>query len=202
MALFPTTEPQIMALAASVKSGLQTHAEIYPTPPVSLEALSATLVALQAAMDKVTEAKAAAEVATEEKLALIETLITQLKKELRYAEDTVDHDDAKLKLLGWAARKERGSTIAPGQPRRLTVVTQDEGSLKLVWLVPAEGGKVTCYTVQRRLKTEAAWTPIVSTYERTITLTDQPRNVELEYSIIATNKTGDGPMSNTVMGKM
>jgi hypothetical protein len=50
-----------------------------------------------------------------------------------------------------------------------------------------------------RLRSETAWTEIASTYERTISLPGQPRGVELEYSVYATNKAGDGPISNTVM---
>jgi hypothetical protein len=199
MANFPKSESEILVLANDVKAGLAENVEVYPLPPVPPEALTTILTSLQTSMEKVTAARAAAEAATEEKVALLEHLVTLLKKDLRYAENTVDGDDAKLKLLGWSARKEPAPVSVPGQPRQLVVFPQGEGWLELQWLVPAEGGKVTSYNVQRRLKSETAWTQIASSYERKITLQNQPRGVELEYSIVATNKTGDGPVSNSVL---
>jgi hypothetical protein len=198
MAMFPTTEGEILVLATNVRSGLEDHAEVFPTPPVTAEVLGETLAALQNAMAKVTMARAAAEAATQEKLALLDKLVSQVKKELRYAEDAVDGNDARLKLLGWSARKERVSRSVPGQTRMLVVDRQEDGTLELSWLTPAEGGKVASYSVQRRLKSEIAWIPIVSTYERHVTLTNQPRGVDLEYSVVATNHTGSGPVSNSV----
>jgi hypothetical protein len=198
MAMFPTTESEILVLATNVKSGLEDHAEVFPTPPVTTAALGETLTALQAAMSKVMMARAAAEAATQEKLALLETLVSQVKKELRYAEDAVDGSDARLKLLGWSARRERVSRSVPGQARMLVVDRQESAALELAWMTPVEGGKVASYSVQRRLKSETFWTSIVSTYERRVTLTNQPRGVDLEYSVVATNHTGSGPVSNSV----
>jgi hypothetical protein len=86
----------------------------------------------------------------------------------------------------------------PGQPRQLVVYPQGEGWLELQWLAPVEGGKVSTYNVRRRLRTEESWTLIVSSFERKVTMQNQPRGVELEYSVVATNKAGDGPMSNAV----
>ncbi len=66
-------------------------------------------------------------------------------------------------------------------------------------MAPAEGGKPTTYIVLRWLKSETPWTEIASTYERKITLQQQPRGVELEYSVVAVNKVDKGPISNTVL---
>ena len=54
MPMFPTTENEIMMLAKNVKTGLSTHTEMFPAPPVATEAIEQTLAALQAAMAKVT----------------------------------------------------------------------------------------------------------------------------------------------------
>jgi len=75
----------------------------------------------------------------------------------------------------------------------------DEGWLELQWMANVEGGKATTYIVQRRLRSEVNWIEVASTYERKITLQSQPRGAELEYSVIATNKIGRGPISNTVL---
>jgi hypothetical protein len=40
---------------------------------------------------------------------------------------------------------------------------------------------------------------VASVLGRDVTLQNQPRGEELEYSVIATNKTGDGPVSNVVV---
>jgi len=162
MANYPKKENEIIALANSVRAGLASHEELFPDPPVTPTALAAMLTNLQGLIESATSARAAAEAATEAKLAMLETLSAQLKKDLHYAEDSVDGDDAKLKLLGWGARKDPSPTTPPGQPRQLVVYPQGEGWLELQWMVPAEGGKVATYNVQRRLKTESVWTLIAA----------------------------------------
>jgi hypothetical protein len=191
-------ESQILVLANEMKAGLTAHEDYFPEPPVAPATLTTALTAVQAAMDKVLAAKTAAEAATAEKVAALEVLVEAMKTDLRYAENVAHDDDLKLKTIGWGARKEPEPTVVPGQPRRLEVYPQGEGWLELQWIAPAEGGRANTYTIQRRLKSESTWTEIASTYERTITLQNQPRGVELEYSVIAVNKCGKGPISNTV----
>jgi hypothetical protein len=196
--MYPKSEKDIVALANNVKAGLTSHVDLYPDPPIPPATMTTTLASLQLLIEKAIEAKGQAEAAIEAKVAMLETLSAQLKKDLYYAELTVDGDDAKLKLLGWGGRKEPEPTSVPGQPRQLVVYPQGEGWLELQWMAPVEGGKVSTYNVRRRLKTESAWTLIVSSFERKVTIQNQPRGVELEYSVVATNKAGDSLMSNTV----
>ena len=40
---------------------------------------------------------------------------------------------------------------------------------------------------------------VATALETEATLVDQPRGAQLEYRVIAVNKAGDGPESNTVM---
>lgn len=42
-----------------------------------------------------------------------------MKGDIRYAENTVDFDDDKLKLIGWAGRKAKTPLVPPGQARLL-----------------------------------------------------------------------------------
>ncbi len=49
--------------------------------------------------------KACAEIATTAKDEALEDLIESLKSNIRYAENTVNFDDVKLKLIGWAGKK-------------------------------------------------------------------------------------------------
>lgn len=195
---FPRSEAEVLVLGNNVKEGLTTHLAVYPEPPVAPAALTAAITALQDAMLVVKNVRAAAEEATEQKLAALETLVTLLKKDISYAENTVGNDDAKLKLIGWSARRDPTPMPAPGQTGLLTVYPQGEGWLELQWLAPVDGGKPTTYQLQRRLKSESAWTAILTTYERKVVLQNQPRGVELEYCVLASNKAGDGPASNTV----
>ncbi len=51
--------------------------------------------------------QAAVEAATTAKDEALEELVEAMKSDIRYAENTVDFDDDKLKLIGWAGRKER-----------------------------------------------------------------------------------------------
>ena len=57
--------------------------------------------------------------ATVDKDAALEELTEAMKSDLRYAENTVNFDDDKLKLIGWAGRKAATALQIPGQPRLL-----------------------------------------------------------------------------------
>ena len=57
---------------------------------------------------------ALAEQATAEKDDALEDLIEAMKANLRYAENTADFDDAKLKLIGWAGKKAKTPLAPPG----------------------------------------------------------------------------------------
>jgi hypothetical protein len=199
MPSFPKSEAEVLVLAGDLKAGLAAHEEVFPEPPIPATTLTTALTALQAAMDKVTAARAASESATLAKVEALEVLVEAMKKDLRYAEQVTDDSDEKLKLIGWGAKKPSVPVALPGQPRQLKLSPQTDGRLMLEWLVPAEGGKPTVYQVQRRLRSGGVPEVVASVLGRDVTLQNQPRGEELEYSVIATNKTGDGPVSNVVV---
>jgi len=122
-----------------------------------------------------------------------------MRKDLRYAENTVDFDDDKLKLIGWAGRKAPSHLTPPGQTRLLEVPRQGEGWVVLDWKAPAEGGKPAAYRVLRRQRPDGPWEDAATAVTTEATLVEQPRGVELEYRVVALNKAGEGPPSNTVM---
>ena len=64
-------------------------------------------------------ARAAAESAIADKDTALEELIDALKSDIRYAENTVNFDDDKLKLLGWAGKKAKTPLTLPCQVRML-----------------------------------------------------------------------------------
>ena len=69
----------------------------------------------------------------------------------------------------------------------------------LDWKQPADGGKVGAYKVQRRNRPAGARETVATAILSEITLVDQPEKTELEYRVIAINKSGEGQPSNTVM---
>ena len=59
-------------------------------------------------------ALAAAENATAGKDDALENLTDAMKSDIRYAENKVDYDDDKLKLIGWAGKKNPTPLAIPG----------------------------------------------------------------------------------------
>jgi len=69
----------------------------------------------------------------------------------------------------------------------------------LDWKTPADGGKPKAYKVQRRVRQVGDWADVATAIFSEITLVDQPEKPQLEYRVIAVNKTGEGQPGNTVM---
>jgi len=199
MAQFPRTEAEVAALAQEMISGLAANAATYPAPPVNLMELSMLHSAYVIAQNAVIAAQAAADQAYTDKDAALESLADGMKSDLRYAENTVDFDDDKLKLIGWAGRAAATHLAIPGQTRLLEAVKQGEGWIILDWKAPADGGKPAAYKVMRRERPAGTWAEAATAVITEVTLVDQPRGPELEYRVIAVNKAGEGEASNTVM---
>ena len=199
MATFPTKESDIQTLAQELYNGLTNNTTIYPAPPVALAALNMAISAFEATRQVSLNAQAAYEQAIENKNATLADLVEKMKSEIRYAENTVGNDDAKLKLIGWSAKKAPTALAAPGQCRVLEISAQGEGWITLDWKAPSDGGKVSAYNVERRQRPAGEWSVAGMAMETEITLTAQQRGVEWEYRVIAANKAGSGPASNTVM---
>ena len=199
MARFPLQEAKISELAGTMIAGLTDNPTVFPNLPVAAIQLTTSKNAFLAAKSEVIAAKAAYEAALVVKDDAKETLTVQMRDDLRYAELTVHFDDAKLKLIGWGAKRQPAPLSAPGQAMGLTVPLQADGSLSLAWKPPIDGGTVAAYQVMRRLRSESAFEDAGTALIPVATLTGQPRGVELEYQIIAVNKAGQGPPSNTQM---
>ena len=205
MARFPSKESEVLVLAQEMTTGLSANLATFPAPPVPFDdvppAPSLTLHTSDyiTARDAATAAAAAAEQATSDKEAALQTLVDAMKADLRYAETTVDFDDDKLKLIGWGGRKSKTPLELPGQARTLEAPRQGEGWIFLDWKEPVDGGKPAAYKIQRRERPEGPWMDVNMALESEITLADQTRGTEWEYRVIAVNKAGEGVPSNTVM---
>ena len=199
MARFPLKEAEISELADEMIAGLTDNPAVYPILPVAVAELTTSKNEFLAAKSGVVAAKAAYEAALAVKDAAKETLTGQMKEDIRYAENTAGFDDAKLKLIGWGAKRVSVSLTAPGQTLELTVPMQGDGSVMLAWKAPIDGGDGAAYQVMRRPRAEGAFEDVATAVIPEATLTAQPKGVELEYQIIAINKAGQGPPSNTQM---
>lgn len=198
MATFPRTEAQVKVLAQNLAAGLTANAADFPTPPVTSVALQALLTSLITLSDEQVTAQAAAELATQTKTAGLDEMVAAMKADLRYAEDAVNHDDAKLTALGWGGRSAGTALQAPGQPRTLEAPQQGEGWIFLDWKQPADGGSVAAYRIERRERPTGDWTLISMAIDSEATLNNQERGKDWEYRVIATNRAGESVPSNTV----
>jgi hypothetical protein len=198
MARFPERDAQIRTLGQEIIAGLIASAADFPAPPVSAAQLQTLVDSFVSLSDQKVAAKAAAEQATAAKQAAREQLIAAMRAVLRYAEDAVSHNDAKLTALGWGARAARTPLQAPGQSGSLEAPYQAEGRITLRWAKPGDGGAVAAYRIERRQVPDGDWTIVDMSVEREATLVGQPRRTDWEYRVIAINKAGEGPPSNTV----
>jgi len=198
MAKFPIREPDIKVLAQNIVTGLTDNAALYPAPPVTAVALQAVLDSFITLGDECVAARGAAEQATVTKDAGLEELTDAMRAVLRYAEDTVDYEDAQLTLLGWGGIAAPTSLEAPGQARTLEIVRQGEGWVFLDWKSPSDGGAVASYKIERRERPSGDWTLTSLAMESEATLNNQERGKDWEYRVIAVNKAGEGIPSNTV----
>ena len=199
MARFPRTEAEVVALAEAMITGLTANAVLYPAPPVAVLDLTAAKTAYITALNAAIAARAVAEAATTAKDEAFDNLVDDMKTVLRYAENTSNYDDDKLKLLGWAGKKAATPLAIPGQVRSLEVPKQGDGWVMLDWKAPIDGGLPSAYKVMRRERPAGAWEGVATAVIAEATLVEQPKGKELEYLIIAVNKAGDGEPSDTEM---
>jgi len=198
MPRFPKKEADIVALAEQLWRGLWSNRPIYPNPPIHPISLRFKAMIYRRCRENLIAKQVAAEAANTTKHEALEELIEAMKSDIRYAENTVNYDDAKLKLLGWAGKKMATVLTPPGQARLLEAPKQGKGWLFLDWKAPVGGGTPKAYKVQRRLRSGGSWQDMATAILTEATLVEQPRGAQLEYRIIAVNKSGEGQPSNTV----
>jgi hypothetical protein len=199
MARFSIKESEIVVLGQDIAAGLTANAAVYPAPPVAPAALQTRMGAYITARDAAIAAQTAAEQATAANTKGLQAMTDDMKADLRYAENTVNYDDAKLKLIGWGGRKSKTSFEAPGQCRSLEAPREGEGWLFLDWKESVGGGAVAAYKIQCRLRPDGPWSDIGMAIDSEITLTNQERGKEWEYRVLGVNKAGESEPSNTVM---
>ncbi len=171
----------------------------FPAPLRTPIALTSLTTAYTTARNALTAAQAAAEQATAFKDGKLTELVEGMKTNIRYAENTVNFDDEKLKVIGWGGRKTPSPLDAPGQTLLLEARSQGEGTVELAWKPPVDGGKPSAYRIIRRERPAGPWADVGTAVITEAVLPDQERGKEFEYRVVAVNKAGEGEPSNTVL---
>ena len=205
MPKFPQSENDVVALAELMIAGYTANPADFPSidPLTDLVALQAALDAYQADWVAQDAAKSQAQIATVAKRTKLEELADLMKNDLKLSEVDTAAEPQKLTEIGWAPRQQPQSVAVPGQTPNLKSLAEGQGTCQLVWDSPVagSGGAVRNYIIERRDHgaTEfGPWNIVGSIIGNLINLTDQPRGIQMEYRVKATNVAGEGPASNTV----
>ena len=96
---FPNTEGEVGKLARYMISGFRSQQEIFPAPPVPPDELQTRFATYITAREAAAEASGFAASAYTLKDEALEELVSDMKSNIRYAENRTDFDDAKLKMI-------------------------------------------------------------------------------------------------------
>ena len=192
MAQFPRTEPAIEELAGMLLGGLKNRVDQFPSPPVPLDQLETTFEEYRSARAKAIAAAANAKLATSEKAEALKKLVSELKTNVRYAENSCGYDHATLKALGWGGRHPKRPMEAPGQVEGIKIVKEGPGWIELRWSKPQEGGEVRAYRVERCRLSGERWEITGMSTATHARLENQERGVQWMYRVIAVNAVGEG----------
>ncbi len=203
MPRFPKKETDVVALADAMIAGYTANPTIFTS--ADTVGLSAALDAFTTSKHDQTDKAALAQLATEAKDLKLDDLEGVMVNQLKLSEvDTADNPE-QLTLIGWGPKATPTASTPPGQPRNLDPVIQGPTTVFLDWKAPARGtgGSVRSYLVERREQPEGGgefneWHQVATALESEITVTDQPRGVQLEYRVIAVNVGGASVPSNSV----
>ena len=195
----PRTEAGKIILGQQLIAGLAADSALDDESPVKSTNLQTRLKSFLAKRDASTAIAAASKTATREKnaeLGLYNLDIDQILDFLVMKARTIP---GLLDRFGLGEETGRHQTGAPGQPRTLEAPAQGNGFLFLDWKEALDGDEPTHYRVLRRqLPDDGKQEDVGSTNISEITLSNQPRGVELEYCVIAVNRAGESAPSNTV----
>ncbi|MBI9018030.1 MAG: fibronectin type III domain-containing protein [Phycisphaerae bacterium] len=195
---FPTNQSDVVVLANSMNSGLAAHPTDFPN--VNAAALATAQSEYLAACAEVETAKGTYHQKISGKKAKYNALVKIMQSGIKQATlDNIDTPD-NLYLIGWAPRSAPSPMEIPGQVENFVAVTQGPGTISFKWDKPLTGGKATNYILYRRLQEQTGefgpWTQVYNSYTNDCSLIEQPRGVQMEYSVTATNHAGNALTSN------
>jgi hypothetical protein len=204
MPVFPRKEPDIVALAEAMIAGYTAHPTDFPSidPLTDLVALQTALTDYQADKQSQVDSRAQAKIATQTKSSTLDALTALMSNDLKLSEVDVAADPTKLAEIGWGPRQDPQPVNPPGQPTNLHPVAEGQGLLWLAWDRSETGGPLRNYVVQRREQPAGGgefgdWAIVGTALNNEISLTDQPRSIQMEYRVTAVNLGGESMPSNT-----
>ena len=202
MPRFPKKEADIFALANQMIAGYTDHPAVFPHADVA--ALTDARINYTNQVIVAGCYKADVALATEVKDKAFRALTRKMKQQLKRSEVDTKDTPLQLKLIGWTEERYGTKVRKPAQPRALEATSRGPGVVELDWKppVPGKGGPVRSYVVLRRQqlhdKKFTNWAQEGMALTNEITLTIQPRFIQLEYRIIAINAKGNSIPSNSV----
>jgi len=202
MPRFPKKEADIFALVNQMIAGYTDHPAVFPHADVA--ALTNARIDYTNQVIVAGCYKADVALATEVKDNAFRALTRKMKQQLKRSEVDTKDTPLQLKLIGWTEERYGGQTRKPAQPRSLEATPRGPGVVELEWKAPApgKGGPVRSYVILRRQQLPGQkfteWSQEGMALTPEITLTNQPRYIQLEYRIIAVNATGTSIPSNAV----
>ena len=202
MANFPDKEADVVALVQSMIAGYTAHAVDFPSAdPIGLQAALSGFLTDNQSQD---DAKAQAQIATTTKTGTLDTLESLMKDSLKASELDVASDPDKLLEIGWGPKVAPVPISAPDAPSNLMPTYEGPGDLTLQWDKPVHDPNrpAVNYAVERRDQPAGGgefgeWIFVDMTYKNQIDLTGQPRGIQMEYKVMATNAAGQSGPSNT-----
>jgi hypothetical protein len=199
---FPTSEPQIVALARSMVSGYSWHAADFPhVPNIFRIKLIIAHNNYTSARKTMAQAFAALRIATKAKNNSLQALKKIMKQFLQKSEVDVAANPEKLKLIGWTPKGNHQPAQLSAQPTNLQITTKENQVVTLKWVRPDDDQPVRNYIVESRQREGdgiSDWTIVHISYNTQATLINQPTGVHIEYRVKAANNAGTGQASNTV----
>jgi hypothetical protein len=199
MPRFPLRESDVLALAQSIAAGLALHGEDFPNADAA--ALEEKLNIYNMTRNAAEDARSGAMLATAIKKKAAGELETIIKNTLKQAEIDCYSNPTKLTELGWGPRKAPSPMEAPGQPNELEAIKEGPAVLTLSWMKAKYGGSPTSYKIERSDMPQGGgvpgpWMLLATSYDVNITLQNQPRAVEMQYRVSASNPVGDSMPSS------
>jgi hypothetical protein len=195
---FPTTEPQISALADQMLAGYFAHGPDFPD--VGWMTLFFRIRDYKTARDAMIKAQAKARIETAAKIETLDEMKEVMKNCLKKSQVDVAAEPEKLTLIGWSPKHAPQPSPLPSQPVNLRITYRDNASVMLEWDRPADNSRVRNYIVERRQAQSGGdftnWTIIEISYQTQARLIKQPTGLQLEYRVKAANNAGESLPGN------
>lgn len=197
MTKLPSTESDALVLAQDLIEFIRKNSALSRASPESLEQIQATVDKVKLAKETAAKAQLELNMALNNKREALQVLMEQMRNFLQSAQKSASGaQQNSLKLL--SKRADAATHPLPSAPVGLNITAQASGSVTLAWKAALGGGRPAAYDVLRRESNVGSWICVATSVDFSSILTEQPRNVPLQYQVVAFNAAGRSEPSNTV----